>query len=203
MSITTFPIDYVPSPDPFTEFEIWLKKAESSKELEPTAMHLATISKEQVPRGRVVLYKGMSQGGLTFYTNYESNKAHEIEFQPRVAITFHWKVLELQLRIEGRAHKISRQESEKYFASRPRESQIGAWVSAQSRVLKTRKDLDQKKLEIEEKFQGKDIPCPPFWGGYAVVPELFEFWMCEPGRLHNRFQFTKDPHGWKQERLFP
>jgi pyridoxamine 5'-phosphate oxidase len=203
MSTTTFPIDYVPSPDPFVEFELWMKKAKESKDLEPTAMHLSTISQEQKPRGRIVLYKGMSHGGLTFYTNYESNKAHEIEFQPHVAVTFHWKILELQLRVEGKIQKTSRQESEAYFATRPRESQIGAWVSAQSRVLKTRKDMDQKKIELEEKFKGRDIPCPPFWGGYRITPDLFEFWMCEPGRLHNRFQYTKDLNGWKQERLFP
>lgn len=203
MSTTTFPIDYMPSPDPFVEFELWLKKAIDAKELEPASMHLATISKEQKPRGRVVLYKGMSQGGLTFYTNYESNKAHEIEFQPFVALTFHWKVLELQLRIEGRIQKVSRAESEKYFASRPRESQIGAWVSSQSRVLQTRKDMEQKKIELEQKFQGKEIPCPPFWGGYKVMPDLFEFWMCEPGRLHNRFQYTSEGRAWKQVRLFP
>jgi pyridoxamine 5'-phosphate oxidase len=203
MSTTTFPIDYIPSPDPFVEFELWLKKAFEAKEIEPTAMHLATISKEQRPRNRVVLYKGMSQGGLTFFTNYESNKGKELEYQPFAAVTFHWKILELQLRVEGRVQKTTRQESEKYFATRPRESQIGAWVSSQSRHLNSRKDMDQKKIELEEKFKDKEVPCPPFWGGYKITPDLFEFWMCEPGRLHNRFQYTVIPGGWKQERLFP
>lgn len=200
---TTFPVDYIPSPDPFTEFELWLKKATAAKELEPTAMSLATVTRDQKPRNRIVLYKGMSQGGLTFFTNYESNKALDLEIHPHAALTFHWKTLELQLRIEGKVQKTSRQESEKYFASRPRESQIGAWASQQSRVLPNRKDLDLKRTEIEAKFEGKDVVCPPFWGGYRVIPDLFEFWMLEPGRLHNRFQYTLDKKGWSQVRLYP
>lgn len=200
---TTFPVDYIPSPDPFTEFELWLKKAINSKESEPTAMSLATVTRDQRPRSRIVLYKGMSQGGLTFFTNYESNKAQDLEIHPYAALTFHWKNIELQLRIEGKVQKTSRQESEQYFATRPRESQIGAWVSQQSRILPSRKDLDLKQAEVEAKFAGKDVVCPPFWGGYRVVPDLFEFWMLEPGRLHNRFQYTLDKKGWTQVRLFP
>ncbi len=200
---TTFPVDYIPSPDPFVEFELWLKKATDSGEEEPTAMSLATVTRENRPRNRVVLYKGLSQQGLTFYTNYESNKALDLETNPFVAATFHWKALTLQLRIEGRVQKLSRQESEKYFSTRPRESQIGAWISSQSRILKSRKDLDQKKLEFEEKFEGKDVVCPPFWGGYKIIPDLFEFWMLEPGRLHNRFQYTLSKGVWTQVRLYP
>jgi pyridoxamine 5'-phosphate oxidase len=198
-----FPIYYIPSPDTFLEFELWLQKAKDSKELEPTAMNLSTVNKDQRPRSRMVLFKGLAQGGLTFYTNYESNKARELEAYPFAALTFHWKTLELQIRVEGRVQKTSRQESEAYFASRPRESQIGAWVSQQSRTLNSRKDLDQKKLEIEEKFKDQTIICPPFWGGYRILPDLFEFWMSEPGRLHNRFQYTLDKKGWTQNRLFP
>lgn len=201
---TTFPVDYIPSPDPFVEFELWLKKAVNAKEIEPTAMSLATVTKEGRPRSRIVLYKGMSRGGLTFFTNYESNKALDLEAHPYAALTFHWKILSLQVRIEGPVQKTSREESEKYFATRPRESQIGAWASAQSRILGSRKDLDQKRQEMEEKFEGKDVVCPPFWGGYRVIPDLFEFWMLEPGRLHNRFQYTPEKSGgWKQVRLFP
>lgn len=198
-----FPIDYFPSPDPFVEFELWIGKAKNSSELEPTAMSLSTVGKDQRPRSRIVLFKGMSQGGLTFYTNYESNKAQELEAHPFAALDFHWKTLELQLRVEGKVQKVSRQESEAYFATRPRESQIGAWVSHQSRILNSRKDLEQRRLEIEEKFKNQKVICPPFWGGYRVTPDLFEFWMLEPGRLHNRFQYTLDKRGWTQNRLFP
>jgi pyridoxamine 5'-phosphate oxidase len=200
---TTFPVDYIPSPDPFVEFELWLKKAIAAQEIEPTAMSLATVTRDQRPSNRIVLYKGMSQGGLTFFTNYESNKAQEIEIHPYAAVTFHWKKLELQVRVEGKVTKTSRQESEKYFATRPRESQIGAWASQQSRVLLSRKDLEAKKAEIEQKFSGKDIVCPPFWGGYKIIPDHFEFWLLEPGRLHNRFLYTLDKRGWSQNRLFP
>lgn len=203
MSTTTFPVDYVPNSDPFKEFELWFIKAIESEEIEPTAVHLSTVDKSNRPHGRVVLYKGMSSGGFTFYTNYESNKAKDLDSNPVAAMTFHWKVLELQIRIEGKVEKVSRKESEDYFASRPRESQIGAWVSAQSRPLESRDELDRKRTEFTEKFKDQEVPCPAHWGGYRVVPETFEFWMCEPGRLHNRFVYTLDSHLWKQSRLNP
>ncbi len=200
---TTFPADYIPSPDPFVEFDLWMKKAIQVQEIEPTAMSLATVTRDQRPSNRIVLFKGMSQGGLMFFTNYESNKAQELESHPSAAVVFHWKKLELQLRIEGKVQKVSRQESEKYFATRARESQIGAWTSQQSRILPSRKDLELKRKEIEAKFEGKDVICPPFWGGYRIIPDHFEFWMSEPGRLHNRFLYTFDKKGWTQNRLFP
>ncbi len=200
---TTFPADYVPNIDPFAEFEVWFQKANESDEIEPTAMHLATFGRFNRPHGRVVLYKGMSSGGLTFFTNYESNKAKDLDSHPIAALTFHWKTLELQIRVEGGVQKVSREESEKYFATRPRESQIGAWASLQSRPLGSRDELELRRQEFEEKFADKDVPCPPHWGGYRVVPDLFEFWMLEPGRLHNRFVYILDKSGWKQVRLNP
>jgi pyridoxamine 5'-phosphate oxidase len=202
--MSTFPSNYIPAPDPFIEFDIWFKKAMASGEKEPSAMTLSTVSRDQRPRGRIVLFKGMSQGGFTFFTNYESNKAQELELHPYAALTFHWKSLELQLRIEGKVTKTSREESEKYFETRARESQIGAWVSSQSRVLKSRKDLEDKKAQVEAKFENKEVVCPPFWGGYRVVPDLFEFWIAGMGRLHDRFQYTPEKKGgWAMNRLFP
>jgi len=202
--MSAFPIDYLPSPDPFVEFDIWLKKALAAHEIEPTSMTLATVTRDQKPNARIVLFKGFSQGGFCFYTNYESAKAQELEMHPNAALIFHWKTLELQVRVQGKVQKLSRQESEKYFASRPRESQIGAWTSAQSRILNSRKDLESKRLEVEKKFEGQEVICPPFWGGYRVIPEAFEFWVSEPGRLHNRFHYTYDKKtGWQINRLFP
>jgi pyridoxamine 5'-phosphate oxidase len=202
--MSIFPADYIPSPDPFVEFDIWIQKALASGEKEPTSMTLSTVSRDQRPRGRIVLYKGMSQNALTFFTNYESNKGLELELHAYAALTFHWKSLELQLRVEGKTSKTTRQESEKYFATRARESQIGAWVSQQSRMLKSKKDLETKKKEVEEKFKDQDIVCPPFWGGYRVVPDFFEFWIAGTGRLHDRFQFSLDKKaGWLMTRLYP
>lgn len=203
--MAVFDQDYVPCPDPIIEFDIWMKKAMASDEPEPTAMALATVGSHGKPRNRTVLYKGMIDGAISFFTNYESDKAQEIESFPHVALCFHWKKLELQIRVEGRISKVSRSESEKYFLSRPRESQIGAWVSSQSRILSSRKDLENKKSEIENKFLNKQIPCPPFWGGFKVTPELFEFWLAGSGRLHNRFLFIKEKKSsnWAMNRLWP
>lgn len=203
--MSTFPADYIPCPDPFIEFDIWLKKALNSNEKEPTAMSLATVDRKQRPHNRIVLYKGIvDKDSLMFVTNYESNKAQELELHSYAAVCFYWSTLELQIRIEGKASKTSRAESEKYFATRNRESQIGAWVSSQSRILNSRKDLEAKKLEIEKKFEGKTVVCPPNWGGYKVTPDLFEFWLAGSGRLHNRFQYNLDrKQGWIQTRLWP
>jgi len=202
--MNSFPIDYIPQPDPAAEFSLWFEKAKQSGELEPTAMSLATVDRQQTPRVRIVLCKEFSPQGFVFYTNYESNKAQELEMHSNAAICFHWRSLELQVRVEGRVQKTTRQESEKYFSTRPRESQIGAWASAQSRVLNSRKDLLAKYKEFEEKFKAKPIVCPPYWGGYRLQPDFYEFWIGEPGRLHNRFQFTKDKRqGWLQNRLSP
>ncbi len=202
--MSLFAADYLPSPDPFFEFDKWTKLAVTSKEIEPTAMTLSTISQEQRPRARTVLFKGLLQNTILFFTNYESNKALELEANPFAALTFHWKTLELQIRVEGRVVKTSRQESEKYFATRSRDSQIGAWVSQQSRVLKSKNEMEIKKREIEEKFKDKDVICPPFWGGYHVVPDFFEFWIAGKGRLHDRFQYNLDKKlGWTMVRLYP
>jgi pyridoxamine 5'-phosphate oxidase len=196
--------DYSPSPDPFTEFQNWFTNAKNFNEPEPTAMSLATMDADQKPRVRIVLCKQFDANGFCFFTNYESNKSIEMEKRPLAAVCFHWKTLDLQVRSEGRVQKVSRQESEAYFNSRPRESQIGAWASSQSRVLNSRKDLMDKYKEYEAKFAGKTILCPPFWGGYRLVPDYFEFWIGLPGRLHNRFQYLKDKKlGWSMTRLYP
>ncbi len=196
--------DYRPSPDPILEFKQWFEKAKNSTEQEPTAMSLATLDLESKPRVRIVLCKEFNETGFSFFTNYDSNKAKELEIKPYASLSFHWKSLELQVRAEGKVQKTTRQESETYFNSRPRESQIGAWASSQSRVLNSRKDLLDKYKEYEAKFAKQKIMCPPFWGGYRVIPDYFEFWIGMPGRLHNRFQYIKDKkQGWMLTRLYP
>lgn len=188
--------------DPFIEFDKWLYHATASGEIEPTAMSLATAA-HGVPHVRTVLFKGVSQSGFCFFTNYESSKSKEIDTNENVALGFHWKKLNLQVRIEGKAEKLTRQESEEYFATRPRGSQLSAWTSQQSHVVESREKLVERWQEIENKFDGQPIPCPPFWGGYRVLPNKMEFWIGREDRLHDRYLFTKKYSEWLIERLSP
>ncbi len=168
-------------------------------------MALATATADGVPSSRMVLLKEISQGGFVFYTNYESRKGLELAKNARAAMTFYWKTLQRQVRIEGRITRVSREESEAYFHSRPRGSQAGAWASRQDAIIDSRETLIAKLQEIEKSYEGKEIPLPPWWGGFRLLPLVIEFWTGQPSRLHDRFRFTRDEPGvaWRIDRLSP
>lgn len=190
--------------DPLQNFLELLSLAESKGIPEPNAMTLSTIGLDGRPSSRQVLYKGVIRDGLSFYTNFEGRKSLEIFKNPNVALNFFWAALETQIRIEGRAEKTTRAESETYFNSRPRESQIGAWASKQSEILSSPNEFKLRYDEIEKKFKGQDIPCPPNWGGFLVRPDCFEFWFGKKGRLHERYVYEKsNQQGWKRFMKFP
>ena len=189
--------------DPVKQFDIWFKNALESELLEPNAMILSTVSSEGVPSARTVLLKGFDGGGFTFFTNYESQKGREIGANPNVSLLFLWLELERQVRINGKAVKLSELESYNYFKSRPADSRIGAWASKQSSTVPGRVYLEMKFAEYKKKFGDTEIPLPPFWGGYRVIPEKIEFWQGRPNRLHDRILYTKTGKDWKIERLSP
>jgi pyridoxamine 5'-phosphate oxidase len=185
--------------NPFEQFTLWLRDAQVAKLPKFDAMALATATAEGIPSVRMVLYKGIERNGLTFFTNYHSRKANEIETNPQGALLFHWAELERQVRMEGSIERLSHQASEKYFATRPRESQLGAWASKQSSILESRDTLEQ----YQKIYEGNTIPLPEFWGGYRLLPTTFEFWQGQPGRLHDRIRYTKHDSCWRIERLAP
>lgn len=189
--------------DPISQFDTWFKQAIELQVHEPNAMSLATSSDQGMPSLRTVLLKYFDASGFVFFTNYESRKAREIAANPQVCLLFPWVTLERQVIIQGRAEKVSAAESLRYFSSRPRESQIGAWVSNQSEVVSSRKLLMQKLAEIRDKFAHGEIPLPSFWGGFRVVPKTIEFWQGGPARLHDRFMYRHSESGWTIERLSP
>lgn len=194
--------------DPIDGLLQWLKEAEKAGIAEPTAMTLATVSSDLRPSARIVLFKGLSKNAMglrspRFFTNYESRKSSELSANPRVSLVFHWATQARQIRIEGLAEKVSRAESEEYFNSRGRGSQIGAWASPQSKEIPDRATLDRLVESIEEKFKGKAVTCPPNWGGWCVVPERIEFWQGVENRLHDRFVFTRSGKQWSVARLAP
>ncbi|MDX5328948.1 MAG: pyridoxamine 5'-phosphate oxidase, partial [Marinobacter sp.] len=171
--------------------------------LEPNAMSLATTGSDQMPDLRTVLLKYFDSQGFVFYTNYGSRKARELDENPRAALLFPWIGLNRQVRIQGKVEKVSKAESLRYFASRPRGSQLGAWVSEQSKAITSRGLLEQKVAEMKRKFSSGEIPLPSFWGGYRVVPERIEFWQGRPSRLHDRFEYVREADGWTIQRLQP
>ena len=190
-------------PNPFRQFAAWLQQALESQLREPTAMTLATATPDGRPSARVVLLKGHDERGFVFFTNYLSHKGRELADNPRAALNFYWAELERQVRIEGTIGFTTREESERYFASRPVESRLGAWVSEQSAVVSGREYLDRQMRLMRERF-GDDPPCPPHWGGYRLAPEVIEFWQGRPSRLHDRLRYTKQVDGtWRRERLAP
>lgn len=190
-------------PDPFEQFEQWMSEAIAAEVEEPNAMVVSTVSETGKPSSRIVLLRGFDRRGFVFYTNYDSKKATEIGSNPNASLLFFWPALERQIRVDGVVSKTSRAESEAYFATRPRESQIGAWASAQSRALESRRELEEKIDAIEKRFAGQSIECPDFWGGFRLEPEAFEFWQGRRSRLHDRLSYTKTGHVWKIGRLSP
>lgn len=189
--------------NPIKQFGKWFKEALNAQILEPNAMTLSTVS-DGKPHGRVVLLKGFDESGFSFYTNYSSNKGNDVAETPFASLTFLWGELERQVRIEGSIEKVSGEESDEYFHSRPRGSQIGAWVSNQSSVIAGREVIEQRLAELENEFKDLEvIPRPAHWGGYCVNPERIEFWQGRPNRLHDRILFTKLGDDWKIERLSP
>ena len=192
--------------NPFVQFEQWFAEAREVEIHEPNAMALSTVGLNGCPASRMVLMKFFDQNGFVFYTNYGSAKAKEMEAVSMAGLLFPWLPLERQVRIEGSVEKVSAAESLKYFASRPRESQIGAWVSDQSSVVDSRALLLNKMAELKAKFKGGEVPLPSFWGGYRVRPDRIEFWQGGKGRVHDRFLYTRDDNretGWAIERLAP
>lgn len=190
--------------DPIEQFEEWFQYACETVAMDPNAVSLSTVDSDNRPSSRTVLLKSFDQDGFVFYTNYDSNKARQIEANPNVAMLFFWSDAARQVRIRGRAERMSAAETLKYFTSRPRGSQIGAWVSAQSSVISSRSLLESKFQEMKTKFKNKDVPLPSFWGGYRVVPDVIEFWQGRRNRLHDRFQYTRQDDGrWAIERLAP
>ena len=190
--------------DPIIQFEGWFRYACETVSLDPNAVTLATVDSSMRPSSRTVLLKSFDENGFVFYTNYESKKAAQIQENPNVSLLFFWSEAARQVKIRGKAERISAKESLAYFLSRPRGSQIGAWVSAQSSIISSRSLLENKFQEIKQKFKDKDVSLPSFWGGYRVVPDQIEFWQGRRNRLHDRFEYTKQDDGtWSIERLAP
>ncbi len=190
--------------DPITQFEHWFRDAQQADIKDPSAMSLATANRQMEVSVRTVLLKIFDQQGFVFFTNYESAKAHDISENPNVALLFPWLDLERQVKIIGQASKISSAESLRYFLTRPRGSQLGAWVSAQSSIISSRAMLMSKLEEIKQRFAHGDVSLPEFWGGYRVVPSKIEFWQGQPSRLHDRFQYSRNAQGeWEINRLAP
>ncbi len=189
--------------DPVQQFTEWFEQARKTDIADPTAMILATVDPSGRPSQRAVLLKYYDSSGYVFFTNYESRKAKEIATNAKVSLLFVWLELERQIMITGDAHKISTAESAKYFMSRPKESQVAAWVSSQSHRLSSRQILMQKFSEMKRKIGEGKVPLPSFWGGYKVVPDEYEFWQGRKNRLHDRFHYIRNKDGWKIERLAP
>ena len=190
--------------DPLMQLDSWLHDAMRAELAEPNVMVLATVSKEGRPSARAVLLKELTSQGLTFYTNYLSRKARELEVNSFVSVAFVWEELERQVRVEGKVEKVSREQSEKYFAARPRAAQIAAHASHQSQALSSRAELERSVGEIEARFRDQPVPCPPHWGGYIIRPSRIEFWQGRESRLHDRLVFDLQENGfWKRTRLNP
>ncbi|MDX2039823.1 MAG: pyridoxamine 5'-phosphate oxidase [Acidobacteriota bacterium] len=202
--------DYVSRPfdesqvagDPFEQLKLWIEEAIQAEQSDVEAMTLSTMTDGRIS-ARIVLLKGFDSRGFVFFTNYESRKSRELDAHPQAALTFYWHTLNRQVRIEGSVEKASRQESEDYFRTRPRGSQIGAWASPQSDEIVSREALEQRVAEIEARFDDSEIPCPPFWGGWRLIPIQVEFWQGRESRLHDRIVYQNENGAWRIVRLAP
>jgi pyridoxamine 5'-phosphate oxidase len=192
----------VSSANPITEFLNAIERAQA-RQVDTAPVALATADASGRPSVRMVLLRGVDERGFVFHTNYNSRKAKELSENPRAALCFHWHTLEEQIRIEGHVERLSSDESDGYFRTRPRGSQLGAWASAQSAVLPSRETLEQQYREVERRFEGATVPRPPFWGGFRLLPDRIEFWFGRPDRLHDRLSYTREGDGWRIERLYP
>jgi len=196
--------EHTASENPIEQFALWFHELLQSKNTEPFAMTLSTINAVGKPSSRIVLLRHYDEKGFIFYTNYDSQKGNDIDRFPYVALNFFWPEFERQVRIEGMVARLASSVSDTYFASRPRESQLGAWASAQSNEIGSRKELEEAFAAYNEKFAGQEVPRPPNWGGYIINPEKFEFWQGRPGRLHDRLCFQLSENGqWKRFRKAP
>lgn len=190
-------------PDPFNQFAAWMKIAVDANVSEPNAMNLATVSDTGQPSSRIVLLRNFDQDGFVFFTNYESHKGRELEAHKKAAINFFWSELHKQVRIEGSVVRVPDWDSDDYFGSRPRESQIGALASQQSKELNSREELEQNVKNLTNELNGKEINRPANWGGYRIIPHFFEFWQGRPSRLHDRIKYEKVVNEWQRCRLYP
>jgi pyridoxamine 5'-phosphate oxidase len=191
-------------PDPFKQFGKWFEQANGANIILPNAMTLATVSSDGKPSARMVLLKEFDESGFVFYTNYDSPKGRELEENTNAALVFYWAELGRQVRITGRAERVSREQSEAYFRTRPLDSRLSAWVSNQSQVISSREVLEEAMARLAAEYQDKEVPLPPYWGGLRVSAETIEFWQSRPGRLHDRLRYTRQASGgWLMERLSP
>lgn len=190
--------------DPFELFEAWIQQARQSSAIEePTAMTLATVDETGMPAARIVLLKAVEQGGFVFYTNLGSTKARQLAQNPKAALCFHWMPLGMQVRIQGTCDPVSAEEADAYFATRPKQSQIGAWASKQSQPYGERHELEKRVAHFTAKFALSSVPRPEFWSGFRLTPQSIEFWLKQPFRLHDRVRYTCGERGWTASRLFP